>query len=134
MKLTYILPLCLATVALAAPRSRFHARSTCAGNSASDRSVWCNYSVDTDYESIVPDTGVTREYWLELTQVTVSLDGVSRIAMAVNGSVPGPTIIAAWGDDISVHVTNSLTESKNGSSIHWYVVSSFPKADKKLIP
>jgi FtsP/CotA-like multicopper oxidase with cupredoxin domain len=83
--------------------------------------VWCDYSVDTDYENVVPDTGVTREYWLDLTQVTISPDGVSRVAMAVNGSIPGPTIIADWGDNIVVHVTNNLSESQNGSSIHWYV-------------
>ena len=33
----------------------------------------------------VPDTGVTREYWLTLDDVTVAPDGVSRSAMAVNG-------------------------------------------------
>ena len=122
MKPIHILLSGLATVALAAPRAGLHTRSACAGNTASDRSVWCDHSVDTDYESVVPDTGVTREYWLELTQVTVSPDGVSRVAMAINGSLPGPTIIADWGDNIVVHVTNSLTESHNGSSIHWYVI------------
>jgi FtsP/CotA-like multicopper oxidase with cupredoxin domain len=54
--------------------------------------------------------------------------------MAVNGSIPGPTIIADWGDHIVVHVTNSLTESKNGSSIHWYVhLSDSRREDRVLI-
>ena len=35
--------------------------------------------------TVVPDTGVTREYWLTLDDVTVAPDGVSRSAMAVNG-------------------------------------------------
>lgn len=68
----------------------------------------------------VPDTGVTREYWLELTDVTVAPDGVSRSAMAVNGTIPGPTLFADWGDTVTVHVTNALTSSQNGTSIHWH--------------
>ena len=37
------------------------AASVCTGNTASDRSVWCDYSTDTDYYAEVPDTGVTVE-------------------------------------------------------------------------
>ncbi|KAF2018092.1 multicopper oxidase [Aaosphaeria arxii CBS 175.79] len=96
------------------------ARDACSGNTASTRSEWCDYSIDTDYMSVVPDTGVTREYWLELTDVTVSPDGVSRSAMAVNGTIPGPTLFADWGDTVTVHVKNSLTTSQNGTSIHWH--------------
>jgi FtsP/CotA-like multicopper oxidase with cupredoxin domain len=40
--------------------------------------------------------------------------------MAVNGSIPGPTLFADWGDTVVVHVTNSLVTSKNGTSIHWH--------------
>lgn len=40
--------------------------------------------------------------------------------MTVNGTVPGPTIVADWGDTIVVHVTNSLTESLNGTTMHWH--------------
>ncbi|KAH7083608.1 laccase-1 precursor [Paraphoma chrysanthemicola] len=95
-------------------------RAACSGNTASTRSSWCDYSTDTDYSSIVPDTGVTREYWLELTDVTVAPDGVSRSAMAVNGTIPGPTLFADWGDTVTIHVTNSLADSRNGTSIHWH--------------
>jgi hypothetical protein len=58
-------------------------RDVCAGNEASTRSEWCDYSIDTDYTTTSPDTGVTREYWLELTDVTVAPDGVSRTAMGM---------------------------------------------------
>lgn len=92
----------------------------CSGNTASTRSEWCDYSIDTDYSTEAPDTGVTREYWLELTDVTVAPDGVSRSAMAVNGSIPGPTIFADWGDTVKVHVINSLTTSQNGTSLHFH--------------
>lgn len=69
----------------------------CSGNTASTRSEWCDYSIDTNYTTTAPDTGVTREYYFELTDVTVSPDGYERSAIAINGSIPGPTIIADWG-------------------------------------
>ncbi|KAF2469246.1 multicopper oxidase [Lindgomyces ingoldianus] len=99
---------------------RLFPRASCSGNTASTRSEWCDYSIDTDYTSEAPDTGVTREYWLELTDVTVAPDGISRYAQAVNGSIPGPTLFADWGDTVVVHVTNSLTTSQNGTSIHFH--------------
>lgn len=94
-------------------------RDACSGNTASDRQTWCDYDVSTNYYDVVPTTGVTREYYFNIEDVTVAPDGYSRAAMAVNGTIPGPTIIADWGDDVIVHVTNSLT-SKNGSSIHFH--------------
>ncbi|PSN64803.1 multicopper oxidase [Corynespora cassiicola Philippines] len=102
------------------PAPRLFPRAACSGNTASTRGEWCDYSIDTDYMTEVPDTGVTREYWLELTDVTVAPDGVSRSAMAVNGSIPGPTLFADWGDNVVVHVINSLTSSQNGTSIHFH--------------
>ncbi|KAF2248064.1 multicopper oxidase [Trematosphaeria pertusa] len=119
----YLVGISTALSGLAAALPSFHHlenRAACSGNTASTRSEWCDYSIDTDYTSEVPDTGVTREYWLELTDVTVAPDGVSRSAMAVNGSIPGPTLFADWGDTVIVHVTNSLTDSQNGTSIHFH--------------
>lgn len=92
--------------------------SACSGNSASDRSVWCDYDIDTNYYNQVPNTGVTVEYWFELQNVTTAPDGVSRNALTVNGSFPGPTIEANWGDTVKVHLVNSLTN--NGSSLHFH--------------
>lgn len=97
-----------------------HPRDACSGNTATTRDEWCDYSIDTDYTTTVPDTGVTREYWFELQDVTVAPDGVSRPAIAVNGSIPGPTIFADWGDTVTVHVSNALTTSNNGTSIHFH--------------
>ncbi|KAF7539222.1 hypothetical protein G7054_g2333 [Neopestalotiopsis clavispora] len=95
-------------------------RATCSGNTADTRSEWCDYSIDTDYTSTSPDTGVTREYWFELTETTASPDGVERYVQAINGSIPGPTIIADWGDTVVVHLTNSLSSSTNGTSLHFH--------------
>ncbi|KAK7710263.1 hypothetical protein SLS64_005847 [Diaporthe eres] len=95
-------------------------RAACDGNTASTRSTWCDYDLSTDWYNTVPDTGVTREYWLELSDTTVSPDGVSRYAMAINGSIPGPTLYGDWGDYFKIHVMNSLTQSTNGTSIHFH--------------
>ncbi|KAF4589132.1 multicopper oxidase [Ophiocordyceps camponoti-floridani] len=94
--------------------------TACAGNTPSTRSKWCDLSIDTDYTTVAPNTGVTREYWLEITDVTVSPDGIPRSAMAVNGTMPGPTLFADWGDTVIVHVKNSLTTSLNGTSLHFH--------------
>ncbi|KGO43560.1 Multicopper oxidase, type 1 [Penicillium expansum] len=92
----------------------------CAGNTARTRSKWCQYDVNTDYTQIVPNTGVTREYWLNLEELVAAPDGFSRPVMAVNGTIPGPTIFADWGDWVVIHVTNSLYKAQNGTSIHWH--------------
>ncbi|CAI7666690.1 unnamed protein product [Penicillium discolor] len=92
----------------------------CAGNTPRTRSKWCQYDINTDYTQIVPNTGVTREYWLNLEELEAAPDGFSRPVMAVNGTIPGPTIFANWGDWVVIHVTNSLHKSQNGTSIHWH--------------
>jgi FtsP/CotA-like multicopper oxidase with cupredoxin domain len=38
--------------------------------------------------------------------------------MTFNGTVPGPTIIADWGDEVIIHVTNNMVN--NGTAIHWH--------------
>jgi len=58
------------------------------------------------------------EYWLEIANITAAPDGIERIILAVNGSVPGPTIHANWGDTVKIHVHNAL--ENNGSTIHWH--------------
>lgn len=92
--------------------------SQCTGNTASTRSTWCDYDLSTDYYNDVPDTGVTREYWFDLIQTTASPDGYERMVLTVNGSVPGPTIFADWGDTVKVHVSGQLfyldKETANG--------------------
>lgn len=92
----------------------------CSGNTANDRSKWCNYDINTDYYNVVPDTGVTREYWFDIREEILAPDGVPRYVQVINGSIPGPTIHANWGDEVVVHVRNDLSSSNNGTSIHWH--------------
>ncbi|KAH7350933.1 laccase precursor [Rhexocercosporidium sp. MPI-PUGE-AT-0058] len=88
-------------------------------NTATSRSCWGNYSIDTDWYEMVPETGVTREYWLSVQNATMALDGYNRLqVLSFNGTVPGPLIWADWGDNLIIHVTNNLEH--NGTSIHWH--------------
>ncbi|KAL4880552.1 Cupredoxin [Aspergillus karnatakaensis] len=92
----------------------------CAGNTPSTRSQWCSHSISTDYHSITPNTGITREYWLEVDEMIGSPDGFPRHVFAINGTIPGPTLYADWGDNLVIHVRNHMHETLNGTSIHWH--------------
>ena len=41
-----------------------------------------------------------------------------RLAIAVNGRIPGPTLIVHEGQEVEIHVQNNLTSE--GISIHWH--------------
>jgi len=72
----------------------------CEFDSATAPTCWGNFSLSTNWYDEAPDTGVIREYWLELTNSTMAPDGFPRMVLSVNGTVPGPTIEADWGDTL----------------------------------
>jgi FtsP/CotA-like multicopper oxidase with cupredoxin domain len=37
-----------------------------------------------------------------------------------SSTIPRPTLFADWGDTVTIHVTNNLLDSQNGTSIHWH--------------
>ncbi|KAF5010917.1 hypothetical protein FDECE_2945 [Fusarium decemcellulare] len=86
-------------------------KTPCSGNTPSTRDQWCDFDIHTDYYVAVPETGVTREYWLEISEVVIALDGVERFAQAINGTIPGIVV---------VHLTSNLEHSTNGSSFHFH--------------
>lgn len=89
------------SLVLAAPHADLSERQTsCEFDSANSPECWGDYSLSTNWYEESPDTGVTREYWFEVTNTTGAPDGVERIILAINGSAPGPTIYADWGDTI----------------------------------
>ncbi|KAK4498856.1 hypothetical protein PRZ48_009366 [Zasmidium cellare] len=90
----------------------------CSGNTANDRGSWCDFSIETDWYLEVPDTGRTVEYWFEMVNTTLSPDGVPKIALTVNGTMPGPVIEANWGDEVVVHFKNSF--ENNGTGVHFH--------------
>ncbi|KAF8756654.1 multicopper oxidase family [Rhizoctonia solani] len=60
---------------------------------------------------------VLRQYTLVVTHSTIAPDGVSRRAWLVNGTTPGPTIVADEGDQLSINVINKGDEP---ITIHWH--------------
>ncbi|CAJ2502444.1 Uu.00g098380.m01.CDS01 [Anthostomella pinea] len=95
----------------------------CDFDSAASPDCWGDYSLSTNWYDDAPDTGVIREYWLQLVNTTLAPDGVERMVLTVNGTIPGPTITADWGDTVVVHVHNGLQD--NGTSIHWHGIRQF---------
>ncbi|KAH8653576.1 putative extracellular dihydrogeodin oxidase/laccase [Xylariales sp. PMI_506] len=110
--------LLLTTVVAAAPQVHAPSLSKRCTNGPDDRSCWGDYDLSTNYYEDSPDTGVVREYWWNIVNTTAAPDGVERMVLAINGTVPGPPIIADWGDTIVVHVTNSM--ENNGTGIHFH--------------
>ncbi|TLS22038.1 uncharacterized protein PpBr36_09537 [Pyricularia pennisetigena] len=111
----------LATLGSQIQRRQNFPNGPCLGNTATTRSKWCSFNIDHDWYEAVPTTGVTREYWFVLSDHrTVSPDGVPRYAQTINGTMPGPTLFADWGDYVVVHLTNNLSRSVNGTSLHFH--------------
>ncbi|KAH8651275.1 laccase from botrytis Aclada At 1.67 A resolution [Xylariales sp. PMI_506] len=115
----------LCFVTIAAPSSKetqsnwvFGRDNATCENSATSRNCWGDYSIDTNYYDTIPNTGVTREYWLVAENTTLAPDGYERIVTVFNGTYPGPTLEANWGDNLIIHVTNNLQD--NGTAIHWH--------------
>ena len=69
-----------------------------------------------------------REKSIDLTIDTLSfsVNGRTGKAIAVNGSIPGPTIRFREGQEAVIHVRNRLTEA---TSIHWHGVLLPPGMD-----
>lgn len=94
---------------------------TCEGNDFNNRQYWCGFDINTDYTTISPDTGVIREFWLELDQLYLAPDGRTRWTLAINGTIPGPTLEVNWGDTVVVHLLNKLpSAARNGTSMHFH--------------
>ena len=54
---------------------------------------------------------------LTIDEVMVNFTGQLKVATAINGSIPAPTLRMREGDDITIRVTNKMGVM---SSIHWH--------------
>jgi FtsP/CotA-like multicopper oxidase with cupredoxin domain len=90
----------------------------CEGQPGPDPEKWCGYTANDDPYAVMPQTCRTVYYDFEITNSTVSPDGIERLALVVNGQFPGPLLEANWGDTVVVNVKNSM--QNNGSTIHWH--------------
>lgn len=48
----------------------------------------------------------------------VTVDGVPRMVIAINGRVPGPPIVVYEGQNLIIHVKNNLLS--DSATIHWH--------------
>ena len=64
--------------------------------------------------------------------ITLAPDGYERQVLAFNGTIPGPAIIADWGDDLVIHVTNNM--ENNGTSIHWHGIRQLGSLEYDGVP
>ncbi|RPB03356.1 hypothetical protein L873DRAFT_1787140 [Choiromyces venosus 120613-1] len=88
-------------------------------NSATTRTCWDGVrDIHTDYYTDFPLTGNVREYWLSVENSTFAPDGYKRTMLTFNGTFPGPTLYADWGDTVRIHIKNNM--EYNGTSIHWH--------------
>ncbi|KAG8161366.1 hypothetical protein KVR01_009630 [Diaporthe batatas] len=93
-------------------------RQSSCQNSATSRGCWGNFGIDTNYYDVFPNTDITREIWLSIQEGPCAPDGVNTTCQTINGTIPGPLIMADWGDRLNIHVTNNLPV--NGTAIHWH--------------
>jgi len=66
------------------------------------------------------------EYALSIGEIDVNFTGTPAQALAVNGQVPGPPLRFTDGEDVVIHVTNTLEVM---SSIHWHGLLVPPDMD-----
>lgn len=123
----------VASIPLAEPDgpSSLQPRQGC-DNTPTSRECWGEYSIDTDWYEVLPDTGVFREYWLSVENTTCAPDGYERYCQTFNGTVPGPTLFADWGDTLIIHVTNNLEH--NGTAIHWHGLRQLDSVEQDGVP
>jgi FtsP/CotA-like multicopper oxidase with cupredoxin domain len=57
------------------------------------------------------------EFDLRIGETRVNLTGRDRVALTVNGSIPGPLLRWREGDTVTLRVTNALDED---TAIHWH--------------
>lgn len=58
-----------------------------------------------------------REYKLTIDKKMVNITGKEVMGMAINGTIPGPTLRFTEGEYAVIHVTNNM---KIESSVHWH--------------
>lgn len=101
-------------------------------NTPTTRRCWGQQDVDTNYYTSFPITGNTVEVWLSVEESICNQDGYARACMTFNGTVPGPAIIANWGDELVIHVTNNM--QAHGTTVHWHGVRQLASVQHDGVP
>ena len=62
-------------------------------------------------------TAAAGTYDLAINETTVDFTGLARPALAINGTIPGPTLRFSEGEEVIINVTNNLAVD---TSLHWH--------------
>ncbi|KAI1170810.1 multicopper oxidase [Nemania sp. FL0916] len=108
-----------------------HALESCQ-NTPNSRHCWGEYNTSTNYYNIIPETGRTVEIWLSVEESICNQDGYKRSCLTFNGTMPGPAVVANWGDWLKIHVTNNL--SSNGTAVHWHGIRMLNNVQNDGVP
>ena len=99
------------------PSRRTFVKGLAAGGAAAAVGVWPAHIRARETAS-PPDAELTgTAFDLRVGQSSLNITGSPRMAFAVNGSVPAPTLRWKEGDTVTVRVSNTLNEM---TSIHWH--------------
>ncbi len=69
---------------------------------------------------------LAKTYNLEIKKQDVFVTGKAVEALTINGQIPGPTLQFSEGEDVEIHVKNSMDET---TSIHWHGILLPPEMD-----
>ena len=99
-------------------RRRF-VQGLAAGGVLASASPWLQAAQLLGQRRASPGTPELRgtEFSLEIAELPVNFTGKARVATAINGSIPAPTLRWREGDTVTIRVTNRLREA---TSIHWH--------------
>lgn len=99
-------------------RRRF-VQGLAAGGVLASASPWLQAAQLLGQRRTSPGTPELRgtEFSLEVAELPVNFTGKARVATAINGSIPAPTLRWREGDTVTIRVTNRLREA---TSIHWH--------------
>jgi hypothetical protein len=104
----------------------------CEGQPGSDPESFCGFDINTNFYENTPITCKVVTYTFDITNTTVSPDGIERLGLLVNGQMPGPEISASWGDTVVVTVNNKM--QTNGTSIHFHGIRQLNTNEMDGVP
>ncbi len=94
-----------------------HAAYACKECGGLGKDAWLARELAPKASQLYPDAPVV-EYTLDITAMTLSPAGRPVQALAINGSVPGPTLRFREGEIARIHVNNRLAHEE--TSTHWH--------------
>ena len=95
---------------------RTFVRGLATGGALAGLGLWPRFGAASDTPGTDGSLSGT-EFDLRIGELPVNLTGTPRVALAVNGSIPSPTLRWREGDTVTARVTNTLGED---TSIHWH--------------